>query len=122
MPAAWRGALVANCGAGTNCSAAGDAGYTPPAAAATAGARPSVLDSNGAVTAGLAAYRRIYWGWMMAGGGAVYNLDWSYTAGFEDGTKEDAQVCPGGRWGEEAGGGGRREAGGLCRGLLYSAP
>ena len=85
--------LIANCGAGSNCSARdGGAGYSPPLATATAGLRPSILDSAGAGTGGAATTAQMAWRWAMEGGACVYNLDWSYTVGHEDGSNRDPQA------------------------------
>ena len=92
MPAAWRQTLIANCGAGSNCSAPSGSGFTPPTAAAAEGPRPSILDSAGSAAAGLDSFRQIYWMWMVEGGGALYNLDWAYTVAHEAGTKQDEQT------------------------------
>ena len=67
----------------------------PPPANATGGLRPCVLDSAPlpaapSAAAQLAALRRAYYAWLLSGGGAIYNLDWSFAAGFEGGGKVDA--------------------------------
>lgn len=95
IPAAWRSTIVANCGAGSNCSiGVEDDSFAPPTPSQTEGHRPSILDSSGQATSGVDAYRHTYWKWFMRGGGALYNLDWSYTVGHETGTKHDPQATP----------------------------
>lgn len=91
----WQSTIVANCGAGTNCSlGVEDGSFSPPAPNRTDGQRPSILDSSGQASYGIDAYRQTYWKWFMLGGGAIYNLDWSFTAGYEAGTKHDPQATP----------------------------
>ena len=69
--------ILANCGAGSNCSDAAGA-IRPPADAG----RPVLLDSASAAAAGKTPsevaqlYREMYWRWMLDGGAVVYNLDW----------------------------------------------
>lgn len=85
--------ILANCGAGSNCTDAAGA-VRPPADPG----RPVLLDSASAAAAGKTPfevaqlYRAMYWRWMLDGGAVAYNLDWSYTVDNEDGTKQDAQT------------------------------
>jgi hypothetical protein len=86
---AHAGVLI-SCGAASNCSPAALAGYQAPPSA-TARSQPCLLDSGGPSEAvlraantsalrhlfedvRLAAYRRTYWGFMLSGGAAIYNL------------------------------------------------
>jgi hypothetical protein len=86
--------IVASCGAESDCQN-GAAGWAIP----TVADRPNLLDSRGPSTQivaasgndTLSAYRRTYWAWGLGGGAAVYNCDWSYTVGHENGTATDPQ-------------------------------
>jgi hypothetical protein len=89
--------MLANCGAGSSCPGglppATGGGFRPLPPAQTSGLRPSILDSSGDSSRGVAAYRDVYWSWATNGGGVIYNLDWSFCArGYEAGTMHDPQV------------------------------
>ena len=91
------GRLVVSCGASSSCTSAAAPGYLAPPAHFAA---PVTLDSMGPTAAVMAAasnhtltaFRRTYWAWMLSGGGALYNLDWSYTVGSEAGTHTGPQA------------------------------
>eukprot|EP00035_Acanthoeca_spectabilis_P008946 m.160568 g.160568 ORF g.160568 m.160568 type:complete len:492 (+) comp14558_c0_seq1:112-1587(+) len=97
VPVQWMSSLntdgtsvIASCGAESDCQSALPDGYARP----TSYFVPNLFDSRTPsaeviYTANhnmLTAYRRTYWGWMLSGGGALYNCDWAYTVGHEAGT------------------------------------
>jgi hypothetical protein len=105
LPAEWAVVLppsniVQSCGgtSKTVCTnASTDAYYRLPPSSF---GKRTLLDSAGFLPAALhaagqnrlAAYRNTYWSWAMSGGAAIYNVDWSYTVGFEGGTATDPQA------------------------------
>merc|ERR1712100_452351 len=53
--------------------------------------RPMAMDETGAYDS-IGEYRRSFWRWMLAGGSAVDNLDWSFCqGGFENGSLPPAR-------------------------------
>jgi hypothetical protein len=100
VPGAWLAAPAAAAlpwRGDRNVVATGAMSFAPPPANATDGLRPCILDSAPlpvapSAQAQLATLRRTYYAWLLSGGGAIYNLDWSYAVSCESGTKVDNQT------------------------------